>query len=53
MYGTMPVELKVQRKIKRAELWACYIMLRKALPLIHIHTNHLGIVLGLERGENS
>ena len=52
MYGAMPAELKAQRKIKRAELWACYMVLREALPPILIHIDHLGIVLGLERGEN-
>ena len=51
MYGAMPVELKVQWKIKRAELWTCCMVLREALPPIHIHTDHLGIVLRLERGE--
>ena len=40
----------MHRKIKRAELWAFYMVLLKALPPIHIYTDHLAIVQGMEKG---
>ena len=49
-YGAMPVELSVQRRIKRAELWAVLRALQAALPPICVHTDHMGIVQGVAKG---
>lgn len=50
MHGRLPVDLAVQRRIKRAELWAVVQALRHAAPPLVVHTDHLGIVTGIARG---
>ena len=49
-YGAMPVDLSIQRRIKRAELWAVLRALQTALPPICIHTDHMGIIQGIAKG---
>ena len=50
-FGALPISLPVQRRIKRAELWAFHQALCCVLPPAVIHTDHLGIVQGLTKGK--
>ena len=51
MYGSMEVELEVQRIIKRAELTAFLCLLKKVIGAITVHVDSKGIIDGLWRGE--
>ena len=50
-WGPLPVDLPVQRRIKRAELWALLKVLRNCLPPLTFYTDHFGIVQGLQKGK--
>jgi ribonuclease HI len=50
-FGALPISLPVQRRIKRAELWAFHQALCCVLPPAVIHTDHLGIEQGLTKGK--
>jgi hypothetical protein len=49
-FGALPIDLPVQRKIKRAELWAFHQALCCILPPAVVHTDHMGIIQGLTKG---
>ena len=49
-WGPLPVDLPVQRRIKRAELWAFLKTLLVAIPPLTFVTDHLAIVTGFMRG---
>ena len=49
--GLLPVQLPVQRTIKRAELWAFLHALRYVVPPMVFHTDHQGILDGVLRGK--
>ena len=50
-WGPLPVSLPVQRRIKRAGLWAFLQVLREAMPPLTFYTDHLGILQGLAKGK--
>ena len=47
IYGTMMVELEVQRTINRAELWAVTMALSCLIGPSSSHTDNMGIIDGL------
>jgi len=49
--GPLPVQLPVQRTIKRAELWAFLHAMRYVVPPMVFHTDHKGILDGILRGK--
>ena len=51
MCGSMEVEFKVQRTIKRAELTAFLCLLRKVCGTIKVHVDKKGTMDGLRKGE--
>ena len=51
IFGPFPVHLPVQKKIKRAELYAVLSVLRLAPPPLVIH-NHLALVEAIQRGRH-
>ena len=53
MCGIMPVELEVQRTLKRAEMWALLMALRRHEGLAEISTDKLGGVQAFWDGEVS
>ena len=50
-FGPVPTKLPVQRRIKRAELFAFLQLLRFSQPPVRAVTDHLGILQGLKKGE--
>eukprot|EP00973_Karenia_brevis_P038380 5292252-Karenia_brevis.AAC.1 len=49
-WGPLPVSLPVQRRIKRAEMWAFLKALTEAVLPMTYYTDHLGILTGLRKG---
>ena len=49
MYGTVEADLKVQRRIKRAELTAFYCLLRRTIGPKTAHADSKRIIVGLSR----
>ena len=49
-WGPLPVDLPVQRKIARAELFAVLLVLRACLPPVRIHVDCSLILKGVEAG---
>ena len=45
IYGTMPAELRVQRRTKRSELLAFTMVLASLVGLSTIHTDNMGIIV--------
>eukprot|EP00959_Pyramimonas_sp_CCMP1952_P267597 5595139-Pyramimonas_sp.AAC.1 len=51
MWGPLPCTLPVHRTIKRAEMWAFYMVLEQKLGDGNIYTDHQGIIEGQRKGE--
>ncbi len=50
LYGPLPVQLPVQRRILRAELWALWRVLLRAIPPLRIFIDNAAVVEGVGRG---